>query len=74
MICAEPNRLLENCAATLRVLVDTATKWRMYSESKNTEGSQRIHSILEEARIESDLARTEMDRHVREHGCRTPPI
>jgi hypothetical protein len=69
MNCPERNRLLAHCAATVNALTKVSIKWQQLTEIPVTDEYWDCRTAREEARLEVDLAYTELEQHERRHCC-----
>jgi hypothetical protein len=69
MSCPERNRLLCQCAVTVHTFTRVSIKWQKLTESPVTDEYWDCRKAREEARIDVDLAYTELEQHERRHCC-----
>ena len=71
MACPERNRLLTQFAAAARVYNDATASWQAASETEDTDNYRRSEVARQDARIEFEVARLELDKHCDRHACDT---
>jgi hypothetical protein len=67
--CTERERLsiLNNLA--IRVSIDADKAWLSAAEIVGPSEYNRLQAVANEARIEAEITRLELDQHIRQHNC-----
>jgi hypothetical protein len=69
MNCDERSRLLERCATTMHAYTKASIKWQELTGKANTQEYRDSRDAREQARIQVDLARYELETHEGVHQC-----
>ncbi len=69
MACDERARLLEHCATTMHANTQASIKWQELTGRANTPEYRHSRDAREQARVQVDLASSELEQREGLHQC-----